>query len=474
MSDSGKSQPPPTSTTYMVGGNVTGLSGNGLMLELNGGSDIPVESNGAFTFPGSLSSGTQYNVIIKDQPAVRREICTVTNGAGTVGMADIGNVSINCVVAVGFVYVVDPNSQIGAYGITPGTGAPIPDGSFSIPTASVYQAMVAAPSGNFLYVLGQEPSQISTFAIDPDQGALTPVNGLVDIGPGGATSMVMSPSGSFLFVESTDTLSESVQTFKVDAATGALTPGVILQRSISCIPGACAGAGRFVVGSDSRYLYRLDLDLANNTGSVTPYAIDPVTGALTAGTAVSFAANAANTDGTSMAIDTLGRFLYVATSAGVPLMDTSATVATYMIDPKSGALSPGSTSSVANGAFLMVPDPTGRYLYSIYWGGDQLISNILSLAVDPSSGALSQIGPAVPIAVTTDVAACDPSGGFLFLGAGGGAPFTGNLGGNDLTSFTIATGGVSPGAVSLSGEGMHIPVESGSTPPGGSALAIVE
>src|SRR5437763_10669290 len=159
---------------YTLGGTVAGLSGNGLILELNGGSKLPIEANGAFTFSGSLSSGTAYSINIKQQPAVRREICTVTSGSGMVGTTDISNVSVKCTIAVGLVYVVDPNSQIAAYGITPGTGAPIPDGSFASLLSGGYtplvQVMVAAPSGNYLYVLSQQPNQVSTFAIEPNQG----------------------------------------------------------------------------------------------------------------------------------------------------------------------------------------------------------------------------------------------------------------------------------------------------------------
>src|SRR5213080_2025684 len=188
---------------YTLGGTVAGLSGNGLILELNGGSKLPIEANGAFTFSGSLSSGTAYSINIKQQPAVRREICTVTSGSGMVGTTDISNVSVKCTIAVGLVYVVDPNSQIAAYGITPGTGAPIPDGSFAGPLSGGYtplvQVMVAAPSGNYLYVLSQQPNQVSTFAIEPNQGGLTPVNAPVATGAG-SLHMVMSPNGSFLFV----------------------------------------------------------------------------------------------------------------------------------------------------------------------------------------------------------------------------------------------------------------------------------
>jgi len=402
---------------------------------------------------------------VKTQPTTRREICGVSNGSGTIAQANVTNVAVTCTIAVGFVYVVDPNSQIAAYGITPGTGAPIPDASFAIPSSVEYTAMVAAPSGNFLYILSRQPDQISTFAIDPNQGGLTQVNAPVATGVA-PVRMIMSPNGSFLFVDNIG----FVQTFTVDSATGALTPGGTLQLpNQSCTATNCPEGGDLVVRSDGKYLYILDYDVVNNTTSVTPYAIDPVTGGLTAGTAITFATNQW---GTSMAVDPLGRFLFVAKSAegGGPGLNTSATVVSYMIDPMSGALAPGSSTVVSNGADLMAPDPTGQYLYVIYYGSDEAVSNVLALAVDPSSGALSQIGAAVPISNSVRAAACDRSGAFLFLG-NYSTLFTGGQSWSDLTSFTIVTSGVGAGAVSLNGQGTQFP---SLTNGGGGELAVVE
>jgi 6-phosphogluconolactonase (cycloisomerase 2 family) len=461
---------------YTLGGTVAGLSGNGLVLELNGGSELPIEANGAFTFSGSLSSGTAYSINIKQQPAVRREICTVTSGSGMVGTTDISNVSVTCTIAVGFVYVVDPNSQIAAYGITSGTGAPIPDGSFAIPLSGGYtplvQVMVAAPSGNYLYVLSQQPNQISTFAIEPNQGGLTPVNAPVATGAG-SLHMVMSPNGSFVFVYNIQTNSiQTVQTLAVDSATGALTAaGTVQLPNTNCTASVCPGGGDFAIRSDSKYLYVLTYDGVNNTTSVTPYSIDPLSGGLTGGTAITFPTNAA---GTSISIDPLGRFLYVAKAVspdGTPDgTSQSATVVSYILDPMTGAPAPGSSTAVANGASWMAPDPTGAYLYVVYSGCCAFYSNVLALAVDPSGGALSQIGTAVPISSSPQAAACDPSGAFLFLGNFSGAIFTGGQSWSDLASYTITTSGVNAGAVSLHGQGTQFPDGIA----GGAGLAIVE
>ena len=461
---------------YTLGGTVAGLSGHGLTLELNGGSELPIEANGAFAFPSSLTSGTAYSINVRQQPAVRREICTVTNGSGVVGTTDISNVSVKCTNAVGFVYVVDPNSQIAAYGITTATGAPIPDGSFAIPLTGGYtplvQVMVAAPSGNYLYVLSQQPNQILTFAIESNQGGLTPVNAPVAT-RAGSLHMVMSPNGSFLFVYNIQTNnSQSIQSFAVDSATGALTAaGIVQLPNTDCTAGVCPGGGDFAIRSDSKYLYVLTYDGVHNTTSVTPYAIDPLTGGLTGGTAITFPTNAA---GTSMSIDPLGRFLYVAKAVspdGTPDgTSQSATVVSYILDPMTGAPALGSSTVVANGASWMAPDPTGKYLYFAYSGCCAFYSNVLAFAVDPSGGALSQIAAAVPIAGSPQAAACDPSGAFLFLGNSSAAIFTGGQSWSDLASYTITTSGVNAGAVTLNGQGTQFPVGTA----GGAGLAIVE
>jgi 6-phosphogluconolactonase len=462
---------------YTLGGTVAGLSGDGLILKMNNGTDQAVETNGAFAFPGPLASGSAYSISIKHQPAVPREICTVTNGSGVVGSNDISDVSVDCTIAVGFVYVGDVNNQIAAYGITPSTGAPIPDGSFAIPPSGGYTplatVMVAAPSGNYLYVLSQQSNQIATFAIDPNHGGLTPVNAPVPTNVG-SVRMVMSPNGSFIFVYNVQTNNiQTIQGFTVDFASGRLTPaGTVQLQNTNCTAEICPGGGDFAVRSDSKYLYALAYDGVHNTTSVTPYAIDPVAGGLTGGTAVTFPTNAA---GTSMSIDPLGRFLYVANAVSpdgsADGTSQSATVVSYILDSLTGALAPGSSSAVANGASLMAPDPKGSYLYVIYSGCCAFYSNVLALAVDRSNGALSQIAAAVPISTAASYAACDASGAFLFLGNLASGTFTAAQSWNDLTSFTIAAGGVGAGTVSLSGQGAQFPY--GIASPGG-GLAIVE
>ena len=82
--------------TYTVGGTVSGLSGT-VVLQDNGGDDLSVGANGGFTFGTGLAAGSAYSVTVKTSPA--GQSCTVANGSGTVGSANITNVAVTCTAA---------------------------------------------------------------------------------------------------------------------------------------------------------------------------------------------------------------------------------------------------------------------------------------------------------------------------------------------------------------------------------------
>ena len=83
-----------TAATYTVGGTVSGLTGTGLKLKLNGANDLPISADGAFTFATGLTSGTAYAVTVGTQPS--GQTCTVANGSGTIGAANVTNVTVTC------------------------------------------------------------------------------------------------------------------------------------------------------------------------------------------------------------------------------------------------------------------------------------------------------------------------------------------------------------------------------------------
>lgn len=84
-------------TTVQVGGLVTGLvTGEFVVLQNNGGDDLPVLADGSFTFPSAATVGASYAVTVLKQPGPVTETCTVSNGNGTAGSTDITNVIVAC------------------------------------------------------------------------------------------------------------------------------------------------------------------------------------------------------------------------------------------------------------------------------------------------------------------------------------------------------------------------------------------
>lgn len=85
-----------TTNQFAVGGTVTGLSGTGLELEINGGDSVAIAANGSFTFPTAIDSGTAYAVTVVSQPTGLSQTCVATNDTGIVGGAAITNVTVTC------------------------------------------------------------------------------------------------------------------------------------------------------------------------------------------------------------------------------------------------------------------------------------------------------------------------------------------------------------------------------------------
>jgi hypothetical protein len=88
---------PPSAAPLTVGGSATGLSGSGLILQLNGANDLAVGANGKFNFPKALAKGNTYAVTVKASPSAPiKQTCTVSQGGGSIAGAAINNVAVTC------------------------------------------------------------------------------------------------------------------------------------------------------------------------------------------------------------------------------------------------------------------------------------------------------------------------------------------------------------------------------------------
>lgn len=79
---------------YTLSGTVSGLSGT-VVLQKNGSGNLPVSANGSFTFPTSVATGSAYAVTVLTQP--NQQLCTVTNGNGTMPGRNVANIAVSCV-----------------------------------------------------------------------------------------------------------------------------------------------------------------------------------------------------------------------------------------------------------------------------------------------------------------------------------------------------------------------------------------
>jgi 6-phosphogluconolactonase (cycloisomerase 2 family) len=86
-----------TASQFSVGGTVSGLRGAGLILQNNGGDDLPVRADGTFTFATPLVRGDSYSISILTQPSTPTQTCVVSDATGTVGTSNVTSIAVSCV-----------------------------------------------------------------------------------------------------------------------------------------------------------------------------------------------------------------------------------------------------------------------------------------------------------------------------------------------------------------------------------------
>jgi hypothetical protein len=82
------------SAAFTLGGTISGLTGNGLVLANGTDTTSPAPGAATFTFPTKLASADFFTVTVFAQPA--GETCVVSNGTGVILTSSVTNVVINC------------------------------------------------------------------------------------------------------------------------------------------------------------------------------------------------------------------------------------------------------------------------------------------------------------------------------------------------------------------------------------------
>lgn len=296
------------------------------------------------------------------------------------------------------------------------------------------------PVPRFAYSANFQDGTVSAFTVDAASGQLR------DLGfaTAGSNPASLTVSGSFLYVANYG--SGDVAAFRIDAGNGALT-AIDANAGTAGIQNFAAGTQAISVAArpDGKFLY-----VANyGANTVSAFAIDAATGALTALGAVGTGSNP-----NSITLDPAGKFAYVANRS-------SNTVSAYRIDAGTGAL----TAIDANPAIvgqqdfatginpeMIAVDPRGKFAYVVNSGGN----TVSAFAIDATSGALTGVGAAVPTGTAPHFVTVDPSGRNVYaVGAGGLSTYTIDASGALSLTSVKATGGA-PFSVKVDPSGKFI------------------
>jgi len=227
--------------------------------------------------------------------------------------------------------------------------------------------------------------------------------------------LVAHPTADFLYVSGD---SGSLSVFAINSATGALT----LASSVTLMQTAENSA---VLTPNGEFLYQDTVYPGTDsptTGEIEGFASSGATGALSPAAGSPFPSTAPGTASLlQMAIDPGGRFLYVSYQYFVTNVGMDGGVAAYSIDANSGALTavPGSPFAVGGVPVGLTIDASGKFLiaatYAALGGPEQNCLAVLS--IDPGTGALAAVpgSPFGPLQSCGSVIA-DPTDPLVYAG----------------------------------------------------------
>jgi hypothetical protein len=281
--------------TYAVGGTVSGLVGTGLVLEDNAGDDLSVTGNGTFAFATAVASGGTFAVTVKSQPSAPMQVCSVSQGSGTIATTNVTSVAVVCatdtyavsgtlsgLVGSGLVLqdnlgdnlslatsgtfaFVTPVADGAAYGVTvltqpssPAQTCTVTNGSGTITGGAISNVAVSCVTNSYLVggnVVGLTGSGLTLQNEGGDALAIT-LNG----GFAFATPIV---SGGAFAVTISQQPTNPVQTCTVSGGSGAVGAGDVTSVTINC------ATDQFTIGGTVTNLSGGGLTLSLNAGATT-------------------------------------------------------------------------------------------------------------------------------------------------------------------------------------------------------------
>lgn len=342
--------------------------------------------------------------------------------------------------------IIDGNSgQLRMAGYTPsGLLNVIPIGE-----TSVFPCPTSDPSNQFLYVgtvtTGNGGSivggEIQTYAIDAASGAVTPVAGSPFPAGAAAGCIDFEPTGKFGFTAVGVNNSTSLESYSRDASTGRLT--LFGTTNLNAVPTRAAidPLGQFLYVGTSVDFFKTTMGLGfsidSSTGTLTPLQGSPFTLSPFGGT---------------FTFHPSGNFVFMANTNGH-------SIDTYSVARPTGALTLSSTTPTCINPTPLRFSPDGDFAYttcSVSTAGNPNSTSSLESFAVAANGALTHVG-STPTAYLVSDLTVDPSGEFLYLssimsylqvatvGVNGAAGPVRSFGAQEMTSLSnVVIGGASP------------------------------
>ncbi|HEY3785829.1 MAG TPA: beta-propeller fold lactonase family protein [Steroidobacteraceae bacterium] len=417
-----------TNSTYTVGGTVTGLTGAGLVLQDNGGNSLTVPApsgtaSASFTFSTAVASGSAYAVTVSTQPTGPAQICSVTDGSGTLGASNVTTVQVNCANVGRFVFVANNSDgaqgDVAAFTITSSTGALTQVSGSPFLADQGPNGVVVDPTGQFVYVSNGATSDVSRLLLDAT-GALT-LRGQFNTTSSVPESLAIAPSGAFLYTAGHGTsVTGTISGFTRDLVSGSLTgisthpfelshaqlgiaidptshlifsagdPHFLAIDSIAAdgtlteTPGSetatsegLSGVAVWPKGGSTGYVYTTN----NITGNVSAFSYD------SSGNVTALAPGNAGHGTVGIAMDPAGKFLYVTNFDDGTLSGFSINAQTGALTSLGADVATGNLNGVANpGPIDAKIDPSSQFLYCV-----NKLDGSVSLFTISEQGALHRV-----------------------------------------------------------------------------------
>jgi 6-phosphogluconolactonase (cycloisomerase 2 family) len=419
---------------YTVGGTVSGLTGQGLTLDIIAESysrpksiqELSIRSDGEFVLPTPIftngpdeahifDSPFDYAVVIGLQPDSPTQRCVVSNKYGLFTItANITDMSVACGEFLSVTNTAD--NTISAFSVDANTGALSSAGPPVAAGRSPY-ALASTGDKEYLYVANSDSNDVSVFAADPRSGALTTIPGSPFTA--GTRPRAVALVRSTLFVANAG--SDNLSVYRVDPKSGVPTPWSLASYATGTGPSMMA-----IAEGSGPYGFGPVLYIANaGSNDISAFSLRGSYGLEQALYSVEGSPFRSSSSVTSMAVGA-GLFLYAANANGV-----DATISGFSIDPNTAALTslPGFPFALPSCNYIAA-DRTGMYLYATAG------TNVLGYSIDAQTGALSPLlGFPVAVDANADSISIDPTNQFLYVRNGSAGTVTG-------FELNAATGGL--------------------------------